>query len=121
MDESAQEAAEENSNSRPVSGNAQNLTDAGRTAPSAASTQQMRIFMDPETGEMRSPTHQESKALNKSIPQHQLEKAGEPQPVVHLDGTISIQLDERHIKHTIVKVCKDGSLSTNCPSIEKSE
>jgi len=121
MDESTQKAGEEKSNSRSVSDHAQALTDNGRTTPSDENTKQMRIYIDPETGEMRSPTHQESEALNKSIPQRQLGKTSEPQPIVHPDGSVSIQLDESHIKHTIVKVCKDGSLSANCPSIEKSE
>jgi hypothetical protein len=119
MDESTQKAGEEKSNSRSMSEHAQALTDTGRTSPSDENTKQMRVFIDPETGEMRSPTHQESEALNKSIPQRQPGKTSEPQPIVHPDGSVSIQLDESHIKNTIVEVCKDGSLSANCLSIEK--
>jgi hypothetical protein len=83
--------------------------------------QQMRVFIDPETGEMRPPTPEEAKALDKSVPQRPLKTADELQPIKYPDGTMSIQLDERQIRHTTIKICEDGTLSTSCQTFEKSE
>lgn len=122
MDDSDRTVAKENSNKQAVPDNPQNQTLGEQTAQSMPADKQMRVFLDPETGEMRAPTETEAKALGNADTEHDLKTTGEPQsvgqPVVQPDGTVKLKLEDRHMKHKIVTVCEDGSLATNCQSRE---
>ncbi len=114
--------AQENTSTQAVSDNAQNQTVSEQSAQSNSATTQMRAFIDPETGEMRAPTDAEAKALSKAETERVLKASGESradaQPVVHPDGTVTLELDERHMKYKRVTVCEDGTVATNCQSRE---
>ncbi len=82
----------------------------------------MRVFIDPQTGQLRAPTPQEK--TSPPTPSADTTKAArtqmEPKAVIRPDGTILIPLGDEHMKHKIVHVCPDGSLATRCDDTPES-
>ena len=81
----------------------------------------MRVFIDPETGQLRAPTPQEK--ANPPAPS-EITKAArtqtESKAVIRPDGTISITLGNEHMKQQVVHVCPDGSLAARCDDTPES-
>ncbi len=121
MNDNVNSVAVERSDKQVVSENLQAQEPAKPIVPSHESDTQMRVFIDPQTGEMRAPTREEVKTLGKPLTQRELRTTAEPEKVVHPDGTISIRMDKSQMKYKTIKVCEDGTLSANCQSLEKND
>lgn len=82
----------------------------------------MRVFKDPVSGELRSPTAEEAAALESAAPGKALRRAPRglltgkvsPQSVTAPDGTVSQELDESSLSYTVMTRNPDGSTSMVC-------
>lgn len=82
----------------------------------------MQVVKDPVTGELRVPTPDEAKALRAAKPGSA--KTGmrrglatgaiNPQPVVHPNGMVSVELDEDSMAYSVARKNPDGSISQVC-------
>lgn len=93
-------------------------------APAAHAGPGMQVVKDPVTGELRVPTADEAKALRAAKPASAIAKPGvrrglatgaiNPQPVVHPNGMVSVELDEDSLAYSVARKNPDGSISQVC-------
>ena len=74
----------------------------------------MRVFRDPETGELRAPTLEESRALPRIQPATQVSGEHGAYDIVHPDGSVSRKVTPDGMHFFSVSRHKDGSLHENC-------
>ncbi len=86
----------------------------------AAENPGVQIVKDPATGELRAPTHQEFKALEKQAKKTKGKSlgliSGHPVrgPVHRPDGSVSMELDESSMAYSVMTRNADGSMNFNC-------
>lgn len=75
----------------------------------------MQVHIDPETGELRTPTPEEAAALSAQLRQ-MFAAAPAPQAaaVEHENGTISMELGLEHMDFSVVRVAPDGTAAFDC-------
>ncbi len=85
------------------------------TAPQvqAGPEQGMVVVRDAQTGQLRTPTAAEMRALQPRIPSTAV-APGQPKMVTGPGGRRSVQLGERHLVYSVVTRGADGKLSDQC-------
>jgi hypothetical protein len=79
-----------------------------------------RAFIDPQTGQLRQPTPEEAQALSRAARKEFEQTVKNLQPIVHPDGTISVDLQGLFMQDLVAVKNPDGSLSIRCvPDSEK--
>lgn len=96
-------------------------TAAAWAGPALAAEEGMRIARDPETGQLRAPSHEEIKALE-AQERAAAAKAGRnttmrlapPTIQIKANGAKRAQLDESHMTYSVMKRRADGTLAMEC-------
>lgn len=86
---------------------------AQETSPQAGAEQGMVVVRDAQTGQLRTPTPAEMRALQPRTPSPALAPA-QPKMVTGPGGRRSVQLGERHMVYSVVTRGADGKLSDQC-------
>jgi hypothetical protein len=100
---------------------------AGLVSVSAhAGPDAMRVTRDPQTGQLRAPTAEESKSLDAAAAKARGAKSERrvgmvtgrlnPQAIVHADGTVEQELDETSLSYSVAQRKPDGSIEMVCVS-----
>jgi len=78
----------------------------------------VKVFIDRETGLMRTPTTEEAAALSAELRSRFADRAPRTKslaaPIVHADGTISMELDPGLFNFSVVQIQPDGELRFEC-------
>ena len=75
----------------------------------------MQVHIDPETGELRTPTPEEAAALSAQMQQmFGSAAAAEPELVYHKNGMISAELDFGSMDFSVVRIAGDGAPVFDC-------
>lgn len=98
-------------------------------APAFAAPDGMRVARDQQTGQVRAPTAEESRMLDAATARMREAKGNkrvgmatgkiDPQPVVHANGSVALELDESSLTYTVAKRNADGTIEMVC--VEGSE
>lgn len=83
------------------------------TAPRAGAEPGMVVVRDAQTGQLRTPTPAEMRALQPRTPSSAL-TASQPRMVTGPGGRRSVQLGERHMVYSVVTRGADGKLADQC-------
>ncbi|MEW6761696.1 MAG: hypothetical protein AB1437_12790 [Pseudomonadota bacterium] len=86
---------------------------AQETSPQAGAEQGMVVVRDAQTGQLRTPTPAEMRALQPRTPSTALAPT-QPKMVTGPGGRRSVQLGERHMVYSVVTRGADGKLSDQC-------
>ncbi len=79
-----------------------------------------RAFIDPQTGQLREPTPEETQALARAAREEFAREVESLEAVVHPDGTISVDLRGLFMQDLVAVKKPDGSLSVRCvPASER--
>jgi hypothetical protein len=79
----------------------------------------VRVYRDPDTGEVREGTHEEARALEG---QGHGGPTLAPKPlrqVTFSDGSVAVELDDSYMTHVIVERAPDGTLHTRCKTADE--
>ena len=81
-----------------------------------ASAQAQRAAIDPQTGQLRTPTADEMKPANTkgSRPVGMITGRVNPPPTVHADGTVEQELDTSTMVYSVARRNADGTVSQYC-------
>ncbi len=74
----------------------------------------LRAFIDPQTGQLREPTPEETQALARAAREEFARAVESLEAVVHPDGTISLDLRGLFMQDLVAAKNPDGSLSVRC-------
>jgi hypothetical protein len=77
----------------------------------------VRIFVDPETGQMRPPSDAEAAQLAvamKRMFSQPLNHVANVAPVEHADGTVSLVLDPSYLSQSVLRIDENGEVHTDC-------
>ena len=78
----------------------------------------VQVFIDPETGLMRTPTPEEAAALSAELRSRftgrTLRMKAQTAPVVHGNGAISMELDPSLFNFSVVQIQPDGEVKFEC-------
>jgi len=83
-------------------------------AKAPASEPAMRVFIDPQTGQLREPTPEEARALSEAVRKAAAPEPEDFEPVRHPDGMVSVDLKGAFMSHVIAQRNPDGSFSAWC-------
>jgi hypothetical protein len=89
------------------------------TAPADAPVKFLgvQVFIDPETGQLRTPTPEEAAALAAEMQRQfgaRSKAATEPRQVTLADGTVMMELDPSLYSVSVARVLPDGTVSFEC-------
>jgi hypothetical protein len=88
-----------------------------------ASAQAQTVARDAETGQLRTPTAAEAKALaaktTASRPVGLLSGKPSPKPIKHADGTVEQELDTSSLQYSVARRNADGSITMVCVTGEE--
>lgn len=85
-----------------------------------ASQAGMRVYVDPQTGQLREPTPEETAALDAAIQADgRLRTLEGPQRITGVGGVVGFRLDESFNSYSVASVNPDGSVSLDCVTGEK--
>jgi hypothetical protein len=80
----------------------------------------MRVYVDPQTGQLREPTPEEAAALSAAIQADEsLRTLAGPQQITGVGGAIGYRLDESFSSYSVATVKPDGSVSFECVTGDK--
>ncbi len=74
----------------------------------------LRAFIDPQTGQLREPTPEETQALARAAREEFAREVESLEAVVHPDGTISVDLRGLFMQDLVAVKKPNGSLSVRC-------
>ncbi len=74
----------------------------------------LRAFIDPQTGQLREPSPEETRALARAAREEFVRAMESLEAVVHADGMISLDLKGLFMQDVVVVKRPDGSLSAQC-------
>ena len=79
----------------------------------------VRVFIDEESGEVRSPTQAEMAEMGEQFSQQYFGRSVEKPVVHHADGSISKELGPQHRMYSVARLSNDGELETQCLPAEQ--
>jgi hypothetical protein len=88
--------------------------DAACPADDAVARAGLRAFIDPQTGQLRTPTPEEAARLAAAVHAARLQTLSELEIVVHPDGMKSVDLKDAFLIDLVASRNPDGSLSISC-------
>jgi hypothetical protein len=88
--------------------------DAACPADDAVGRAGLRAFIDPQTGQLREPTPEESAQLAAAAHAARLQRLSELEVVEHPDGMKSVDLKDAFMIDLVARRNPDGSLSIGC-------
>jgi hypothetical protein len=74
----------------------------------------LRAFIDPQTGQLREPTPEETQALARAAREKFAREVESLEAIVHPDGMISLDLKGLFMQDLVIVKNPDGSLSMRC-------
>lgn len=94
---------------------------SAQAASVAASAAGVQVFIDEQTGEVRSPTEAETAAMAEAFRNRYIESFPDKPVVYRPDGSISQELGTGHRLYTVARLSADGELETQCLPPEKAD
>lgn len=91
------------------------VRDADATTPAGGGAG-VSVAIDAKTGEVRPPTQEERRAIDRSLQalSGKSTLAAAPEAVVWPDGTVALQLSDEHLNVFVARVNPDGSITQGC-------